>query len=330
MSKIWLFVILILLIFFLLKRNNFLLPKHEHKIVPPSPPSLPIIGHLHLLLTKNPKLHRIFQQLSSQYGSIFSLKLGVLRVVIIASPAALKECFTKYDIILANRPRVLVGKHLHYDYTTLGAASYGPLWLNLRRLTNIELFTNSRMNYFACIRVEEVRSLIKGLFIKSKDNFTKIELTSHLTNLSFNILIRMLIGKKYISDVNNNNNNENKNNHENNNNNNEAFSQKSNQKAAMLIGIMKEVFELNGKLSMVDILPFLRRFHTEKRMMAARRKMDIILDGLIEECRGNKNGHESTLIYKLLNLQELEANNYPNDIIKGIIMVRFLTQFYFS
>nr|TKR79412.1 hypothetical protein D5086_0000272680 [Populus alba] len=51
----------------------------------------------------------------------------------------LKKCFTKNDIVFANRPQFLAGKYLHYNNTTLASASYGDHWRNLRRICAIEI-----------------------------------------------------------------------------------------------------------------------------------------------------------------------------------------------
>ncbi|KAK3016875.1 hypothetical protein RJ639_005890, partial [Escallonia herrerae] len=96
-----------------------------NKNLPPSPPSYPIIGHLHLI--KEP-IHQVLQQLSHKYGPIFALRFGSSPVLVISSPTAVEECFTKNDIIFANRPSLLIGKHLNYNYTTVGSAPYGPHW----------------------------------------------------------------------------------------------------------------------------------------------------------------------------------------------------------
>ena len=123
----------------------------KHKHLPPSPPSLPILGHLHLI--KKP-LHRTFQHFSQKYGNIFSLQFGSQLVVIVSSPSAVEECFTKNDIVLANRPRLLVGKHLGYNHTVVSTASYGDHWRNLRRISALEIFSTNRLNMFLGIRRE--------------------------------------------------------------------------------------------------------------------------------------------------------------------------------
>jgi hypothetical protein len=50
--------------------------------------------------------------------------------------------------------------------------------------------------------------------------------------------------------------------------------------------------------------------------------MDLILQGLIDELRREKNGN--TMINHLLTLQESEPEYYTEEIIKGLILVSFM------
>ncbi|OMP01900.1 Cytochrome P450 [Corchorus olitorius] len=127
----------------------------EQKSAPkrPSPFALPILGHLHLL--KEP-LHRTFFDLSKKYGPIFYLRVGTRRLVVVSSPSAVQECFTKNDIVFANRPFMIMGKYVGYNYSTLGVAPYGELWRNLRRICTIEIFSLHRLNLSLDIRRDEV------------------------------------------------------------------------------------------------------------------------------------------------------------------------------
>ena len=110
--------------------------------LPPSPfPCLPIIGHLYLL--KKP-LYRTLSKIANRNGPVLFFKFGSHAVLIVSSPSAAEECFTKNDIIFANRPCLLFAKHLAYNYTGLSWAPYGDHWQNLRRIVSIELLsTNS-------------------------------------------------------------------------------------------------------------------------------------------------------------------------------------------
>ncbi|CAO2842654.1 unnamed protein product [Amaranthus hypochondriacus] len=320
MDQIWLFsliisIILPLIYFFFI--SNYYKKTQTQKIhkTPPSPPSIPIIGHLHL--TKG-HLYRTFQKLSLKYGSIFSLKFGCLPFVIISSPELVEECFTKNDAVLANRLQTLAIKHIHYDSTTIGAAPYGPLWQNLRRITSLELFSTNRMNTFQSIRVDEVKSLVKGLFGSRKEKkFTKFEMGSKFYGLSLNIITRILMGKRYFPLENNESSN----------------NEGDHQEAEEVIRLIREIFELHEvSIYLGDFLPFLKWMYSmkkvEKRIIDARNKMDECLDSLIEECRKSNDGCQSNdqgkniaLIYKLLDLQELEPHFYNDQIIKGIIMM---------
>ncbi|KAI5354400.1 hypothetical protein L3X38_007295 [Prunus dulcis] len=109
-----------------------------------------------------------------------------------------KELFTKHDMIFANRPRLLIGKHLAYDFTTVTLAPYGDLWRNLRRIMTLELFSASRLAQFSSIRQGEVRLLLNEIMKKScTESKTKIELKSKFTELSFNVMTMMIVGKRF-------------------------------------------------------------------------------------------------------------------------------------
>ncbi|KAL6216651.1 hypothetical protein ACLB2K_009872 [Fragaria x ananassa] len=107
-DSLW-FSALALIIFITVIHKLFISNKQKYHNLPPSPPSLPIIGHLHLL--KQP-VHRTLQSLSETYGKVLLLRWGSRKVLLLTSPSAAEECFTKNDIIFTNRPRMLAGKDL--------------------------------------------------------------------------------------------------------------------------------------------------------------------------------------------------------------------------
>ncbi|KAK2632779.1 hypothetical protein EUGRSUZ_L01095, partial [Eucalyptus grandis] len=122
MEDAWVYILsassfLFLLFLFKLQRSG-------KRNLPPGPPSLPIIGHL--LLIKEP-VHRTLQSLSDRYGPVLSLSFGSRPVVVVSSPSAAEECFTRNDVILANRPSMLAGQVMAYGNTTIGTAPYGMI-----------------------------------------------------------------------------------------------------------------------------------------------------------------------------------------------------------
>ncbi|MFS7910335.1 putative oxidoreductase [Helianthus anomalus] len=136
-------------------------------------PSLPIIGHLYLL---KPPIYRTLAKLSTKHGPILGLQLGFRRVLVVSSPSAAEECFTKNDVIFANRPKMLFGKIIGVNYTSLGWASYGDNWRNLRRIASIEILSAHRLNEFHDIRVEETRLLIRRLLFSSSSASSQVSL----------------------------------------------------------------------------------------------------------------------------------------------------------
>ncbi|KAL7262276.1 hypothetical protein ACSBR1_000620 [Camellia fascicularis] len=56
------------------------------------------------------------------------LRLGFYHILLIASPSAAEEYFTQNDIVFSNRPRLLVKKHLGYNFTN---------WRNLCRIASL-------------------------------------------------------------------------------------------------------------------------------------------------------------------------------------------------
>ncbi|XP_022843744.1 cytochrome P450 81E8-like [Olea europaea var. sylvestris] len=264
--------------------------------LPPSPvPALPFIGHLHLL--KQP-LHRTFHHLSEKLGPIFSLRFGNRLVVVVSSSTAAEECFTKNDIVLANRPHFLIGKYIGYNYTTLVGSSYGEHWRNLRRFSAVEIFSSSRLNVFQSIRQDEIKRQLQKLYQKSHDHYAKVELKSMLSELSFNIIMRMVAGKRYFGE------------------------DEDNDEGKHFRELIDEAFALGGASNPGDFLPLLRWIDykgLQKKMIRVGRKMDSFLQGLIDERRLKKS--ENTMIDHLLSLQDSLPEYYTDTIIKGIIMV---------
>ncbi|TKY67832.1 Isoflavone 2'-hydroxylase [Spatholobus suberectus] len=297
-------VFLLLLVYlskFILKRDG------KSKILPLSPPALPLIGHVHLI--KEP-LHRSLHKLTEKYGHTIFLHLGTRKVLVVSSPSAVEECFTKNDITFANRPQTLAAKHLNYNSKTIGFASYGDYWRNLRRLTTVEFFSTSRLAMFTSVREEEVQLLVKQLFEECRGQATsKVELRPRLVEFSFNMMLRMISGKRYYG-----------------------------KHAVALEGkefqiLMKEFVELTGSGNLNDFFPILQWVDfqgIEKRMVKLMKKMDSFLQNLLDEhCRnrdvsGGQGRRSMTLIDVMLDLQQTEPEFYTHETVKGVILAMLI------
>ncbi|KAJ1414507.1 Cytochrome P450 [Sesbania bispinosa] len=280
---------------------HFEAPISEKKIkknLPPSPPYLPILGNLHQL--KQP-FHRSFHSLSQKYGQIFSVWFGSRFVVVVSSASAVQECFTKYDIVLANRPRVLIGKYIGYNYTTVAVSSYGDHWRNLRRILSLEVLSSHRLNTFLEVRRDEIMRLIQKLGQHSRNDFARVELKTMFSEMTFNTIMRMVSGKRYygedcdVSDV---------------------------EEAKQFREIIRETVMLGGASNPGDFIPLVRWFDfdgLEKRLKRISKRTDAFLQGLIDEHR-NKNQNANTMIDHLLTQQQSQPEYYTDQIIKGLIL----------
>ncbi|KAK1317084.1 Isoflavone 2'-hydroxylase [Acorus calamus] len=299
-----LFYLSLLLTAILLSRL-LLSPPPSNKTPPPSPLSLPLIGHLHLL--KKP-LHCTLAHLSLKYGPVLSLRFGSRPVLLVSSSAAAEECFTKNDIAFGNRPRFLVGKILGYDFTAPAWAPYGDHWRNLRRITTFRVCSTARVNSFSPFWSAEVRSIVKRFFARHRSSidggFTKAEIKSVSIDLTFNMVMEMISGKKYHGEG----------------------ATVSREEAEEF----RETFRLVGTSNLEDFMPVLnwmRFMGLEKRLSRLQKRRDAFLEGMIEEHRLKRKTSDAsegvekreTIIDVMLTLQESDAEYYTDEIIKGVI-----------
>lgn len=79
------------------------------KDFPPGPPTLPIIGNLHLMPKRQG--HHQFKRWAEEYGPIYSLMLGPSQVmVVLSSDQAIKDLLDKRSGIYSSRPEMYLGQ----------------------------------------------------------------------------------------------------------------------------------------------------------------------------------------------------------------------------
>ncbi|KAK3411998.1 hypothetical protein EUGRSUZ_I00749 [Eucalyptus grandis] len=271
----------------------------EPKNLPPSPPSFPIIGHLHHL--KLP-LHRTFHSLSAKYGPIMTLRFGVRRFVVVSSLPLAEECFTKNDIVLANRPKMFKGKHLGYNNTTLVSAPYGNHWRNLRKIATIEVLSSHRLNLLSHVRRDEIHRLMLRLAHGEFQSHHRVELRTLFSELTFNIMMRMIAGKRYYGEG-------------------VTIDEAEARDARKLI---KQIAGTGGLSYAGDFLPILKLVDyngVKKRVLEPKEKIDAFIQGLIDEHRRKKGDPEfaDSMISHLLHLQESQPEDYSDFTIKGLV-----------
>ncbi|CAN4122608.1 unnamed protein product [Withania somnifera] len=299
-------------LFFVIFLLKYLL--HPKKHLPPSPLSFPIIGHLYLI--KN-SLHQTLATLSTTYGSVFYLRFGCRNLVVVSSPSAVEECFTKNDVVLANRPRTMLGDRFSYNYTALVWAPYGQAWRVQRRQIAVELLSLNSLQKSSLIRKEENEILIRSLYKASENSTrdgTRVNLSYCAFTFMFNVMMRISAGKRCVSEE-----------------------DIGTLKGKKIIEEMRGIFFVSRLLlNVCDFLPVLKWIRYKgigKKMDLENMKRNEFLSRLLDESRqeksvstdGRTKGRKTTLVETLLSLQESESDQfYTDDLIKSILVVVFV------
>ncbi|KAL3722038.1 hypothetical protein ACJRO7_034396 [Eucalyptus globulus] len=275
--------------------------RRKPKNLPPGPPSLPIIGHLHLL--KFP-LHRTLYNLSNEHGPIMSLWFGVRHIMVVSSLPLAEECFTKNDIVLSNRPKLLSGKHISYNNSTLLRLPYGAEWRNLRKITTIEVLSTHRLNMLSHTWRDEAERLMLRLARNGFRDFHRVELKTLFTELTFNVIMRMISGKRYYGE--------------------DVSVDKA--EASEFREIIKQIVENGGTSYEGDFLPILDWIDYKgfkKMIVRLGKRADAFLQNLVDEHRRRKGDPEfaDSMISHLLRLQEAQPENYSDLMIKALVLV---------
>ncbi|NXV72320.1 CP2K1 protein, partial [Atlantisia rogersi] len=104
---------------------------HRTKNFPPGPRTLPIIGNLHLFDLKRP--YRTYLQLSKIYGPVFSVQMGLRKIVVISGYETVKEALVNQADAFAERPKIPIFEDLTRGNGVVFA--HGANWKVMRRFT---------------------------------------------------------------------------------------------------------------------------------------------------------------------------------------------------
>ncbi|KAM6959222.1 cytochrome P450 2M1-like [Aplochiton taeniatus] len=132
-------------------------PKESSRL-PPGPSPLPLLGNLLQLDVKAP--YTFYQEMSSKYGSVFTVWLGPTPAVVISGYQALKEAFINQGEEFSGRANYPIIMTVTKGYGVM--VSSGQRWKDLRRfsLATLKNFGMGRRSIEERVQ-EEARSLVK-------------------------------------------------------------------------------------------------------------------------------------------------------------------------
>ncbi|ESW34281.1 hypothetical protein PHAVU_001G139400 [Phaseolus vulgaris] len=260
LGYIFSFSLAFILFTLLLKSLGILQTKNGSVGAPPSPPSLPIIGHLHLVGSVVPKS---FQALARRYGPLIQLRLGASTCVVVSNAQVAKEVMKTHDLNFCYRPQFGSSENYSYKGSDFVTAPYGPYWRFIKKLCVTQLLSTTQLGRLRHIRQQEIEKLLKSLLECSSEG-RETNLNRDLAALTNNVLCRMAMSTTCcLDDVND---------------------------GEDIIGLVTEFMHMGAKLSMGEVLGPLGKFDLfgyGKKLVRIVGKFDGILERILQEHEAN-------------------------------------------
>nr|XP_043621458.1 tryptamine 5-hydroxylase-like [Erigeron canadensis] len=267
---------------------------------PPSPPKLPIIGHLHLV-TDMP--HQSFACLADQLGPIIYLKLGQVPTIVVSSAQLAELILKTNDHVFSNRPQLVSAQYLSFGCSDVTFSQYGPYWRQARKICVTELLSPKRVNSFQVIRDEEVTRLVQAVSIRAGLETDMSDLFFKLAN---DMLCRVAFGKRFLRD--------------------------ESKKGKDLVGILTETQALFAGFCLGDFYPEWEWVNvvsgSKRRMVKTLKELREVCDDIIDD--HNKNKEESAgnedFVDVLLRVQQQHDLEVPitDDNLKALVLDMFV------
>ncbi|KAL9312967.1 hypothetical protein ACSQ67_018419 [Phaseolus vulgaris] len=226
----------------------------------------PLIGHLHLFGRSGQPLYEALGGLADKYGPIFSIRIGVHHAVVVSSWELAKECFTTLDVVVSSRPKFTAAKILTYDYASFAFSPYGDFWRDMHKITVSDLLSTRRGELLRGIRVSEVQSSLRELYITwvEKRGDLLVEMKQWFGNMNLNVILRMVAGKRY------------------------SVGSGDEERMRRIRRVLREFFNLLGVVVIGDAIPFLGWLDMGgelKEMRKTAAEMDSFISEWLEEHR---------------------------------------------
>ncbi|CAM0910673.1 unnamed protein product [Alopecurus aequalis] len=289
--------------YFFARRSKCKQNEDHRRRLPPSPPKLPLIGHLHLI-GRSP--HISLAGLASKHAGtqgLMLLHLGKVPNLVVSSPQAAEAVMRTHDDVFASRPTSTVAEVLLSGPSDIGFAPYGEYWRQARKLVTTHLLSARKVRAFQGAREEEVRLVVAKVRVAMALRAT-VDMTELLGAFTNDVVCRAVSGKFFREGGRN-----------------EVFRELIAGNAAAFAG-----FNLQDCFPSLAKVGLLRRVLLGKTSMLKKR-WDELLDNIIDDHASKpssqehdeKERHDGDLVDVLLCLQH--EYNLTRDNVRVILMI---------
>ncbi|KAJ7589614.1 cytochrome P450 [Mycena floridula] len=163
----------------------FNIGKRDTKL-PPGPPTIPILGNLHIFPTKF--AHFRFTEWAREYGEIYSLKIGPGTAIVISSATAVKELMDKRSASTVDRPanRLVLAVTGGYN---IAFARYTEVWRTLRKAAHTILSPQASNRHLPMQKAEAIQLMYD--LLKDPEAFY-----NHIRRYSNSVIMCLLYGTR--------------------------------------------------------------------------------------------------------------------------------------
>ncbi|WOG90982.1 hypothetical protein DCAR_0310230 [Daucus carota subsp. sativus] len=223
--------------------------------LPPSPPRIPIIGHLHLLA---PIPHQALHKLSTRYGPLIHLFLGSKPCIVASSPEMATEILKTHEASWLDRPKTEAVDYLTYGSQDFAFATYGPYWKFVKKLCMSELLSGRTLDLLQPIRRHEIESMVNAMMKKARAG-EAADVRVELIRLANNTFSSLFMGKRW---------------------------SENEDEAEEVHKLIQEITELAGKFNFSDYIWFCKNLDLQgirKRVVDVRGRFDNMMERIIED-----------------------------------------------
>ncbi|KAL6653696.1 hypothetical protein ACP70R_008620 [Stipagrostis hirtigluma subsp. patula] len=250
--------------------------KQQQLRLPPSPPALPVLGHLHLVGSLP---HVSLGRLTKNHGpDLMLLRLGAVPVLVVSSPRAAEAVLRTHDHVFASRPSFLAVEIILYGPSDVGFAPYGDSWRQARKLVTTHLLTPRRCGRSA---LHAKKSMVMSQIGEAAAGGAAVDMSELLSCFTNDLACRAVMGKSFRSDGRN----------------------------KLFRELVADTSPLIAGFNVEEFFPFLARFGVLSKVVRAKsermkRRWDELLDSLISNHESKYDTSEDDFIHILLSVRE--------------------------